>query len=493
MLKNYLLSLLIVLLLGVNAQVIAQENETTYEVSAFGSLANHSETPFWMVSNQWGIVPLKSGNGYGRAGVYHNQAFNNGFSWGGGVDLILAAPRDKHVYIQQVYLQARYKALQLSIGSKESHVSLWNERLSSGDLAHSINARPIPEINLSISEFLSVPFTNHWLQFKGDFALARSFDSGYLRNFVKSDQVYIEKVLWHHKSLHLKIGNTSSFPLTFAFGVQHWAQWGGTSTDTKLENRKQPQSIKDFARIVLGRTGGEDSSNSSQINALGNHYGAYDFKLSFEQQDYSLHAYYQHFFEDGSGMEFKNGTDGLWGFEVNLHAFPYLRSVLFEYMTTMNQSGTMHFISFDRDKYPGARGGGADNYYNNGEYVTGASYFNRGLGSPLVPSPEYNDGQLGFNRNRGKNWHFAAEGDFSDRLSYRLRFSVMNNYGTMARPLFAMQSGTSTMVDMTYNHPSLKGWRFGGGLAFDTGDIFRDQVGFFFSIRKEGLIKKWME
>lgn len=493
MLKKYSL---MALLLGLSAfytiDSFAQENQTVYRASAYGSFANHSETPFWMVSNQQGVVPLKSGNGYGRAGVFHHQVFNNGFSWGGGIDMVVAAPRNKNVFLQQVFLQGRYKSIQLTVGSREANVSLWNQRLSSGDLIHSVNARPIPEVNISMPDFTVVPLTAGWLQLKGDFALGRSFDSDYLKDFVKTSSSYIEDVLWHHKSLYFRIENQEQgFPLSFAFGLQHWAQWGGTSTNEKLANRKQPQSLKDFVRIVVGKEGGSDSSSSSQINALGNHYGSYDFKVSFIQEAYRVHGYYQHYFEDKSGTVFSNKTDGLWGLEVAFSDFPYLRGVVFEHMTTMNQSGTMHFIDFDRDKYPGARGGGGDNYYNNGEYRTGVSYFNRALGSPLLPSPEYNDGQLGFMRNRAKSWHFAAEGQFSDRLAYLLKFTVMHNYGTMSKPLLARQSGTSTMLDVSYNHPALKGWEFGGAVAFDIGDIFRNQLGFSFSIRKEGLIKSW--
>ena len=73
-------------------------------------------------------------------------------------------------------------------------------------------------------------------------------------------------------------------------------------------------------------------------------------------------------------------------------------------------SGPLHFIEFDHDKYPGY-GGGADNYYNNGEYTTGASYFNRSLGSPFLISPEYNkNGLLGFRHNRVRAWHLGISG-----------------------------------------------------------------------------------
>ena len=48
--------------------------------------------------------------------------------------------------------------------------SLWDRNLSSGDMTQSANARPIPEINISMPEFTLVPLTKGWLQVRGDFA-----------------------------------------------------------------------------------------------------------------------------------------------------------------------------------------------------------------------------------------------------------------------------------------------------------------------------------
>ena len=144
---------------------------------------------------------------------------------------------------------------------------------------------------------------------------------------------------------------------------------GGTSTNPRIG--KQPQSFKDFIRVVFGQKGGDDATASDQINVLGSHYGSYDFKLSYTQKDWGGHFYYQHYFNDKSGMEFANKTDGLWGIQVDLPTIPWLNKIVAEYLVTMNQSGPMHFITFDRDKWKGGRGGGNGDYYNNGEYRTG--------------------------------------------------------------------------------------------------------------------------
>ena len=55
--------------LGMATASFAQEKETTpeattYKAEIFGSVASGDNTPFWMVSNRYGIVPLEANNGY---------------------------------------------------------------------------------------------------------------------------------------------------------------------------------------------------------------------------------------------------------------------------------------------------------------------------------------------------------------------------------------------------------------------------------------------
>lgn len=480
--------------LSLSATIFAQNegepDATVYKAKVFGSAATGANTPFWITSNRYGVVPMDAGNGYLRASVIHNQHFGTGFRWGAGLDAVVAAPRQKNVFIQQLYAEIGYKCLLLSAGSKERYSSLWDRNLSSGDMVESANARPIPEVNLSIPEFTTIPRTKGWAQFKGDFAVGRSFDSDYLESFANPKQTYIKDVLWHHKSLFLQIKDThGDFPFALALGVRDIAQWGGTSTNPKIG--VQPHSFKDFIRVVCGMSGGEDATESDQINVLGSHYGSYDFKLSYTRKDLVLHAYYQHYYNDKSGMVFDNGTDGLWGIQADLSTLPWLRKVVVEYLVTMNQSGPLHYILFDHETHPG-RGGGDDDYYNNYEYLTGLSYFNRGLGSPLIPDPEYNkDGKLGFRNNRVRAWHFGAEGDLSKQVSYRVLFAATTGWGRSMAPFLNKKSGTSCLVDIAYTHPRLEGWTFTGSVAADTGTMIGKSTGFSLSVAKRGILKAW--
>lgn len=493
--KNIRIKILTMIFSGIisfsNAQENYSDNSTYYKAELFGSAATGDYTPFWITSNQYGVVPLSSNNGYGRVGVFHNQSFGKGFRWSAGLDVLATAPRHKNFHIQQIYASLGYKCLEMTLGSKEQYESLLDRLMSSGDIMQSANARPMPEFHLAVPEFTVIPLTKGWLQFKANFSVGRTFDDGYLAEFTQGKQTYVDNVLWHKKALYIQLKDTrNGFPLSAYIGVQHVAQWGGTSTDPKIG--EQPHSFNDFIRVFFGSEGGSDATQSDQINVLGSHHIGYNFALAYEAKNWTLKGYHQHISYDKSGMEFYNGFDGLWGLQLDLNKNKWLNKVIFEYFTTMNQSGPFHYIIFDHDKHPG-RGGGGDDYYNNGEYVGGMSYFNRGTGSPLIPSPEYNiDGKLGFRSNRVKDWHIGFAGDISNNVSYRIFCTIMQSYGTAYQPFLKRKDGVSLLADITYTHPKLEGWKFGGSIGADTGDVFgNSSTGFSIKVSKQGLLKKW--
>lgn len=474
-----------------SAQVESPQNATTYRAELAGSLATGDYTPFWITSNRYGVTPLEANHATLQAGVFHRQEFGKGFRWGAGLDLVAAVPRYKHVYIHQLYAELGYKCIEVSLGSKERYQSMVNPSLSSGDMIYSNNARPIPELNIRIPQYTVIPLTKGWLQFKGNFSVGRSFDKDYLKEVHPDSYTWVNDVLWHHKSLSFQIKDTrGDFPFSAIIGLQHIAQWGGTSTNPKIG--EQPHSFKDFLRVVMGRAGGDNATTSDQVNVLGSHHISYDFGLAYTQESWGVKGYHQHLAYDKSGMEFYNGMDGLWGIEFNLPRFPWLRQVVFEYVTTLNQSGPFHYIHFDHDKHPG-RGGGGDDYYNNGEYITGNSYFNRGIGSPLLSAPGYNDGgRPGFQNNRVRDFHLGFSGILSPQVNYRFLATFMDTRGTTFRPFLEKRKGVSLVAEINYTHPKLPGWQFEGSFGADTGDVFgKSSTGFNLRIRKSGLLKQW--
>ena len=457
---------------------------TEFQVETFGSASTGKHTPFWIVSNKYGVVPLEAdaGNAFLRAGIFHDQSYQNGIFWNIGADILAATPRFCNVYVQQLFATVQYKNLNLTVGSKENYSSLWDRALSSGDMVHSANARPIPEINLSVPRFTAIPFTKGRMQFRGNIAHGRSFDNRYLQSWTNGESTYVKNVLWHNKSLHIRfLDPNNNFPLTAVAGIRHYAQWGGTSTNATLG--KQPQSFKDFIRIFFAQSGGEGASLSDQINVLGHHFGSYEIQFGYLNNLLDVHIYKQHFFEDTSGMELYNFQDGLYGIQVDIQKFTLINKVVAEFLLTRHQSGPVHYILFDHEKYPGY-GGGSDNYYNNGEYTTGVSYFNRGIGSPLLPSPEYNgNGVTGFRNNRIRAFHIGFQGYLSRQISYRFLTTASESWGTMHHPFLRKKDNLSCGIKISCCHPRLEGWFFSGEIAADFGEIYGNSAGISFSVR----------
>ena len=462
----------------------------SYQLETVGTAATGTYTPFWIASNKYGLVPLdaKAGNAYLRAGIFHDHSFVNGLHWSAGADLLAATPRYRNFYIHQLFASIQYKNLNLAVGSKENSSSLWDKELSSGDLVLSRNARPLPEINLSVPQFTTIPFTKGHLQFRCNIALGRSFDSPYLQSFANGDRDYIENVLWHHKSLHIRFLDADNhFPLTILAGIRHHAQWGGTSTDPSIG--KQPMSFMDFIRIFMGKAGGSDAMEMDQDNVLGNHYGSYDVQFGYLNPVFDLHIYMQHYFDDTSGMELYNLPDGLYGLQLDIPNFSLLNKIVVEFLYTLYQSGPVHYILYDHSKYPGY-GGGNDNYYNNGAYTTGVSYFNRSIGSPLLTSPEYNNnGVIGFQNNRIRAFHVGLQGYLSKQVSYRLLATSSEGWGTMRSPFLKKENNVMCSARISWCHPRLEGWFFSGEVASDFGVTYGNNTGISLSIKKSGVIK----
>jgi hypothetical protein len=234
--------------------------------------------------------------------------------------------------------------------------------------------------------------------------------------------------------------------------------------------------------------GGEGATLSDQINVLGNHYGSYDFKLTYQKDSWAAHAYHQRYFEDKSGTIFGNGWDGLWGIQLDLPNQSWLQKVVIEHLDTRNQTGPMHFIDFDHEKYP-AVGGGSDDYYNNGEYRTGLSYFGRSAGSPLLPSPEYNtDGEVQFKNTRVRDWHFGLSGKLSPQWGYRLLLTFMDSWGRHYYPFLNNKTGTSGLLEVTWQPARMQGWLFTGSLGVDRGTILNQGIGFGLCVSKRGIL-----
>jgi hypothetical protein len=474
------------LLFFIPSSFVAQE-EISYRFDTFGSLSSGNFTPSWMAGNTYGVVSLKPDNAYLRGDIAWKHSLGKEVILSAEADLVTAARHTSSFWIQQLYADISYRKIHLTLGLKEQYYSMLDKDLSQGDFTYSNNARPFPKIELNLSDYLNVPFTNGILAFKTHFSVGKFIDKNYILRTKNENVMYTYDVLWHHKSLFLKLEDSNGkFPFSLILGVDDGAQWGGWTSYEGFG--KLPDSFKDFVSIVIGKSGDTRAIKGDQINILGNHLGTMNLKVDYKTHAFRASVYKQHFYEDASGLEFANWRDGIWGGEISFHNCSFLKKALVEFTQTTNQSGPLHFLFYDSRFHP--RGGGNDDYYNHDYYVSGWSYLGRALGNPLMASPEYNgDGTLDFKNNRLKSFHLGFEGQLNDQISYRTLFTGMYAWGRMQYPFPERKHNFSSLIECNYKPKRFEGWQIGAQLAFDKGNLYGDNFGCSLKISKFGFIR----
>ena len=457
----------------------------TYRAETFGSIATGAHTPFWMVNHRWGVTALEANNFYVRGGLFHEQTVDPDWSFEAGIDIIGGNHSSYgEVWIQQLYGRWAWKKWRLDLGMREDYLSLFNSRLSSGDFIHSNHSRPIPQIRISVPDFLLVPRSKGNFYIKADLAVGVYLDGQWIENRAYPVlQNYAKDILSHDKSLYFRLGNIEAKNRQqLTVGLLHKAQWGGTLVQEDWNNPgaytvfNQPENLDTFLRVLIAKEGSERSSLTDRMFVTGSHWGAYLLKYDYKfTNNRRISAYLQHFFEDGTGMVLRNYPDNLYGLEWRSPQKSLVSGMVFEFIYTKQQSGPLHFVELDGDKraIPEGMRAGNDNYYNNVDYIQGASYFGKTQGTPLFLSPEYNtNGSVNFNGTRIKAFHLGLEGYFHPSLQYRLLLTAGQNWGRFYIPFTYVHKGFASKFELTYTFPQAIDMDIRLETGYDTGEFF---------------------
>lgn len=483
--KNYII-ISFMLMAPVTTMQAQFDKGLHYQIETSATLSGGEHTPFWLVANKHGLSSIRKNNAYLDAGIFRDLEKDKDFSYGFGLEMVGASRFTSKFFIQQAYADLRYHWLELSIGSKERGSELKNDQLSSGGMTFSTNARPIPQVRISIPEYTPVPFTKQWLHVKGHIAYGKFTDDKFQERFTDGRSKFTKETFYHSKAAFLKVENEKT-PLSVELGIEMAAQFGGDCYFPDGTVIRTPNKFKDFLKVFIPSGGGSDASESDQINILGNHLGSYTAAVGYRFPTWKVKAYYEHFFEDRSGMVFTYGMwkDALIGLEVTLPQNRYVTSVVGEYIHTKHQSGAFHYLDgFDKPFT------GADNYYNNGQYA-GWEHWGMGLGNPLLTAPIYNsDGDLSFKSNRVKGFHLGLNGSPTSEIDYRILVSVVKHWGTYGAPFQTIRRNHNGLLEVTYKPQQLNGWSFALAGAADGGDMLGNSWGGMLTIRKTGLIGK---
>ena len=85
-------------------------------------------------------------------------------------------------WVQQLYAEAKYRSMLLTVGQKQHQSIVVNDRLGSGDLTWSGNSRPEPGVSMGFVNFQPVPFTQGWVQIAGQIGYYASTGGKWLKS-----------------------------------------------------------------------------------------------------------------------------------------------------------------------------------------------------------------------------------------------------------------------------------------------------------------------
>lgn len=468
--------LLAFLLLGGGNAMAQKERKLDPFVEYGATVHTGDNTPLWQVSNLQGLASLDNST-YIRGGVFYHDQWGK-WTVSGGLDLVAAAGFNSG--IQQAYTDFRYKWLGIFAGSKEMTAPLINSRLSSGELTWSGNSKPIPQIMIGIPEYL---YLLPRLAIKGEISYGWFTDSNWMEAHTNlaAGGWYTKNIKYHHKEGFVRIGVPGG-KWQLDFGMTLDTQFGGqmvtASGVTDLGN-----SLKDYFRIFIPGSAGEDKPVNDALFYQGNFVGTEQIRGTYRGKEVAVSLYLDNYFEDFSAMGKQNGWDGLWGLELKFKRFRPINNIVLEYLQTTNQSGPLHGLH-EPEEGPVHKTGGSDNYYNNGLYP-GWAHWGMANGNPLLRSPIYNEnGTLSFKYNRVKAVHLGWSGEISDEWEYMAKLTMNRTWGTHGAPTLDILENFSAYAAFQYRPAKLKTWAFHASLGLDTGDIYGDNFGFQLKVRK---------
>lgn len=492
----------------------------TYNVEMQTTVSSGDNNPLWLNANKYGLSSIKNDNGYIRGGIFRPLTADSARQWriGYGLDVATAYHFTSTIVIQQAFIECKWHRGVLTVGSKEQPMELKNNELSSGSQTLGINARPIPEVRISLPDYYMIPGSKGWLSFKGHIAYGNPTDDKWQHTFTDGTTKYTKNTIYHSKAGYVRIGKEGKSKFNVELGLEMACIIGGTSYniyDTEgnyLPEIKNGKILTNIWNAFIPGSGKDATEKGVLSNAEGDHLGSYLLRINWNPGKWKISAYSDHFFEDHSSMFLLDyngyGTGVNWnkkehnkfilydlkdimlGVEVQMPTNKIISNIVCEYLYTKYQSGPIYH---DHSEAISDHIGGDDNYYNHSFY-TGWQHWGQVIGNPLYRSPLYNtDRQILVENNRFIAWHVGINGNPVQGLYYKTLITAQKGWGTYDMPFADSKKNISMLIETTYQLPKTvstiktRGWSIKGALAFDRGALLGDNLGFQFSIIKNGV------
>ncbi|MBA7547166.1 hypothetical protein ES705_39568 [subsurface metagenome] len=416
----FIWSLLLCLLL----KAYPQQRNFFYDFEALGSVISSENIPFWLRSNQYGSIPLDniSLSLIGSVHKDYDRTKTRLIDWGASVESRLNIGQKSNLKLIEAYGKFRISIFEIKAGRAKEMIGLCDTSLSSGSFSLSGNALGIPQVQIAIPEFYSLPIFGKLFAFKGNYVHGWLGETSV--RFMDYSVVNL-KTYFHQKSLYGRFGKPG-WKWKLYGGFNHQVFWG--SEEEYYGSNYTLSDIECYFYIITGKPYGTNVIPSSKI---GNHLGSIDLGFEYNFQNVRLLAYHQFFYDIGALYYLANIRDGLNGLSLlnkqcsSEKRFQW-KKILLEVLYTKNQAG-----EFWSPLTPS----GDEDYYNSDQYIKGWSYKDIGLGTPLICTRTSiyeelptNPGDY-FVNNRVVAFLIGFEGSIQ-RWDFVLKTSYSLNYGT---------------------------------------------------------------
>jgi hypothetical protein len=516
MIKNILVTIFILLFtLKLPAQSHLEQLQKEIEVGTF--LSTSGQNPFWLRSNQYGIVPLESQGITVRARIGTEQSLLKpsnrfskkdpldrslnwkGFSFNYAIEAVANVGKTNQFIVPEAYAAVKWKAFELYAGRRREIIGLVDTTLSSGSFIWSGNALPIPKIQLSIPEY--TPILG-----KGLISIKGAYAHGWF-----GEQYYLKNVFLHQKWLYGRLGKPN-WKLKFYGGFNHQVQWGGDlNTDNitllrTVRNNNIPKKLKDYINAVTGISLNTDAAQQTinideytsydLTNRIGNHIGTIDIGAKFTTHKLDVMLYRQSFYDDGSLFFLANITDGLFGITITdkssaiVNRKLAIKKLNVELFNSKSQGGNLGYNQTIGQLR------GRDNYFNHGQFLDGWGYNSQMIGSAFITPYSMTSSELPrykyffsdkeifafTNNNRVTAFSSAVQGSYK-QSDFTLRYSYSQNSGTYQYP-FSEQVKQNSISLQTFTPWEKRKSIIQASIAFDSNGIFESGVGAFIGVKK---------
>lgn len=469
--KRIISSTILCALILVSFSSFAQKKDLRYKVGASAAISSKSTLPFWLVSNKNGIIPDEN-NGLLFLNIKSDfTPSKSNFDFSYAASLVGSQGKKGEVFFDELYTSLKWKTIFLDLGIKHEKTLFNNISSTNGNIFNSRNSRPIPKLSIGFRNYIPLPYLEDWLAIKG------LYSEG-----IMLDDRSVDKTHIHYKNAYIKIGGNRK--LNFILGFQHYAMWGGTSSNPKYG--KLPSNFENYIRVIQAKGGTDESLYFEWENSVGNHLGGWDIHLSYKTTKFSMELYRQTMLEDHSGI-YITRPDGVTGFFAEYNKGKrWIQSFIYENYYTKYQSGSTPGGS------PNPNGGlytGQDNYFNNGIYQSGWTYYGKTIGLPFFyPSSDKDGLSTGIYNNRIIGHHLGATGYLFHKIPYRAMLSYTQNWGTYGSPFTSgMKEQVSGLFEMNLPKDKLP-FDISFTIAFDKGQVLKDNIGCFLKLSRSGLL-----